>query len=134
MSDRSLRILVVDDHPYMRRALRSLLETRRDWVVCGEAADGREAVEISEKLCPDVVIMDMSMPELNGLQATRLIRQFCPSSQVVILTWHHLPDLPRLAREAGAQGLVLKSHSSELLIAAVESVSQSTPFFDSGPS
>lgn len=129
MLDKHLRILVVDDQPYMRRVVRSLLESKREWEVCGEASDGREAIEKTEKLHPDVVIMDMSMPRLNGLEATRFIHKFFPRSEVVILTLHDFPDLPRLAREAGAKGFVLKGNFGELLIPAVQSVGNSTPFF-----
>jgi DNA-binding NarL/FixJ family response regulator len=130
MPDKHLRILVVDDQPYMRRAVRSLLESKPEWEVCGEASNGREAIEKTEELHPDVVIMDMSMPTLNGLDATRLIHQNFPSADVVLLTLHDFPDLPRLAREAGAKGCVLKGNSSELLIPAVESVSNRRPFFE----
>lgn len=136
MPEKHLRILVVDDQPYVRRAVRSLLESKREWEICGEAADGREALEKTEELRPDVVIMDMSMPKLNGLEATRFIHQRFPASEVVILTLHDFPDLPRLARDAGAKGCVLKGDSSELLIPAVQSVSNCTPFFErfrSGP-
>jgi DNA-binding NarL/FixJ family response regulator len=130
MPDKHLRILVVDDQPYVRRAIRGLLESKREWEVCGEAADGREAVEKTEALHPDVVIMDMSMPGLNGLEATRLICKNFPRSVVVILTLHSFPDLSRLAQEAGAKGCVLKGKSSQLLIPAVQSVSNHTSFFE----
>jgi DNA-binding NarL/FixJ family response regulator len=132
MSDRHLRILVVDDQPNVRRAVRSLLAAKRDWEICGEASDGREAIERTEELRPDVVIMDMSMPLLSGLEATRHIRRFFPESQVLILTFHEFPGLGQLAREAGAKGCVLKGDTREFLIRAVESVGNSTPFFQTG--
>ncbi len=136
MPDRHLRILVVDDQPFMRRAVRNLLESRPAWEICGEASDGCEAIERTGELRPDVVVMDMSMPRLNGLEATRFIHEFFPSSQVLILTFHDFPGLPELAREAGAQGFILKGNSGELLVRAVESVGESTPFFqgDGSPS
>ncbi|HEY0701353.1 MAG TPA: response regulator transcription factor [Candidatus Acidoferrales bacterium] len=124
-----LRILVADDQPYMRRAVKSLLETHQGWVVCGEAADGLEAVSKAAELQPDVVVMDMMMPNLNGLEATRRIRQEFPESHILILTLHDVPELVRLARSAGAQGLVLKSDSDRLLIPAVEHVWRAETFF-----
>jgi DNA-binding NarL/FixJ family response regulator len=131
MPDRHLRILIADDHPYMRHAVRGLLETKKIWEVCGEASDGREAIERTEQLRPDIVVMDLFMPRLNGFEATRFIHQFYPSAQVLLLTLDDFPDLPRLAREAGAQGCVLKADSSQFLIAAVASLGDSTPFFQS---
>jgi DNA-binding NarL/FixJ family response regulator len=132
MPDRHLRILVVDDQPNIRRAVCGMLASKQAWEVCGEASDGREAIERTEQLHPDVVIMDMSMPRLSGLEATRHIRQFFPDSQVLILTFHDFPGLAQLAREAGAQGCVLKGDTRELLIRAVESVSDSNSFFKTG--
>jgi len=133
MPDRHLRILVVDDQPNVRRAVRSMLASKGDWEICGEASDGREAIQRTEELHPDVVIMDMSMPLLSGLEATRYIRQFFPDSQVLILTLHDFPGLGQLAREAGAKGCVLKGDSKEFLIRAVESVGDSDPFFQTAP-
>jgi len=124
-----LRILVADDQPYMRRAVKSLLESHQGWVVCGEASDGLEAVSKMAELQPDVVVMDMMMPNLNGLEATRRIRQEFPSSRILILTLHDVPELVRLARIAGAKGLVLKSDSNRLLIAAVEHLGRAETFF-----
>ncbi len=109
-----------------------MLSTRHEWEVCGEASDGREAIERTEQLHPDVVIMDMSMPRLSGLEATRQIRENHPNAHVLILTFHDFPGLRQLAREAGAQGCVLKGNASEFLVRAVESVSDSRPFFPSG--
>jgi DNA-binding NarL/FixJ family response regulator len=129
MPDRHLRILIADDHAYVRRAVRTLLESKKCWEICGEASDGREAIERVELLHPDVVVIDMFMPRMNGLEATRLIHQLFPSAHILILTLHGLPNLARLARDAGAEGCVLKSDSNEYLIPAVQSVSESTPFF-----
>jgi DNA-binding NarL/FixJ family response regulator len=124
-----LRILIVDDHAFIRRAVRSLLEARQDWEVCGEASDGLEAVEQAGKLHPDVVVMDMLMPGVGGLEATRRIHHSFPESHVVILTLHSFPDLNRAVRDAGAEGIVLKTDSDRYLVPAVESVSGSHPFF-----
>ena len=123
MTEKQLRILIADDQPYMRRAVKALLESQDGWVVCGEAADGLEAVEKTEKLQPDVVVMDMLMPHLNGLEAARRIHR------VLILTLHDVPELTKLAQTAGAQGLVLKSDSDRLLIAAVEHLGRTDTFY-----
>jgi DNA-binding NarL/FixJ family response regulator len=126
---KQLRILVVDDQPYIRRAVRSLLESQNNWVVCGEAADGIEAIARTAELHPDVIVMDMSMPRLNGLEAARTIREEFPKSRVVILTLHDLPELPALVKRAGAQGLVLKSDSNRFLISAIEHLGREQSFF-----
>jgi DNA-binding NarL/FixJ family response regulator len=127
--DKHLRILVADDQPYFRRVVRALLESKRDWEVCGEASDGQEAIERTLELHPDVVVMDVSMPRLNGLEATRQIHQSFPHARVLILTFHDFPDLARVAEDAGARGCVLKTDSSRFLIPAVESLDTSTTFF-----
>jgi DNA-binding NarL/FixJ family response regulator len=128
-NDKQLRILVADDHPYMRRAVRALLESKSGWVVCGEAADGIEAIEKTEELQPDVVVMDMIMPNLNGLEAARKIHQEFPESRVLILTLHDVPELARLVQSSGARGLVLKSDSNRHLISAVEHLGSAEGFF-----
>jgi DNA-binding NarL/FixJ family response regulator len=127
-----LRILIVDDHAFMRKAVRSILESHDNWEVCGEAADGSEAIERTGELHPDVVIMDILMPRVGGLEATRRIHDSFPESHVLILTLHGFPDLTRAVQEAGAQGCVLKSDSCRDLLPAVESVSHSKPFFSPG--
>src|SRR5215468_5601499 len=98
------RILIADDHELIRQGLRKVLEERPGWIICGEALTGREAVAKAKELKPDVVVMDFGMPELNGLEATRQIRQVLPETEVLILTMH---DSERLASEtlaAGARG------------------------------
>jgi DNA-binding NarL/FixJ family response regulator len=127
----SLRILVVDDHAVVRRGVRSLLETHEGWEVCGEATTGREAVEQSRRLRPDVVVMDLSLPELNGLDATRQILKDAPDTEVLVLTMHHSEELARDVLQAGARGYVLKSDADENLITAVDSLRQHKPFLTS---
>ena len=127
----SLRILVVDDHAVVRRGVRSLLESHEGWEVCGEATTGRDAVEQSRRLRPDVVVMDLSLPELNGLDATRQILKDAPDSEVLVLTMHHSEELARDVLRAGARGYVLKSDADENLIAAVDSLRQHKPFLTS---
>jgi DNA-binding NarL/FixJ family response regulator len=124
----SLRILVVDDHAVVRRGVRSLLESRESWEVCGEATTGREAVEQNRQLRPDVVVMDLSLPELNGLDATRQILKDTPGTQVLVLTMHQSEQLARDVLQAGARGYVLKADADESLIAAVDTLRQHKPF------
>jgi DNA-binding NarL/FixJ family response regulator len=127
----SLRILIVDDHAVVRRGVRSLLESREGWEVCGEAATGREAVTESLRLRPDVVVMDVSLPELNGLDATRQILKAAPEIEVLMLTMHHSEELVRDVLKAGARGYVLKDDADEDLIAAIENLRRHEPFLTS---
>jgi DNA-binding NarL/FixJ family response regulator len=127
----SLRILVVDDHAVVRRGVRSLLESHEGWEVCGEATTGRDAVEQSRRLRPDVVVMDLSLPELNGLDATRQILKDAPNTEVLVLTMHHSEELARDVLQAGARGYVLKADADENLITAVDSLRQHKPFLTS---
>jgi DNA-binding NarL/FixJ family response regulator len=124
----SLRILVVDDHAVVRRGVRSLLESHEGWEVCGEATTGREAVEQSRRLRPDVVVMDLSLPELNGLDATRQILKDAPDTEVLVLTMHHSEELARDVLKAGARGYVLKADADENLIIAVDSLRRHKPY------
>ena len=118
-----LRILVADDHELVRRGIRGQLSARRGWIIVGEAMNGREAVEKASKLKPDVAIVDISMPDLDGLQATRQIREATPSTEVVILTMHESDQMVRRVLEAGARGYVLKSDLAAHLVKAVKDVS-----------
>ena len=127
----SLRILVVDDHAVVRRGIRSLLESHEDWEVCGEATTGRDAVEQSRQLRPDVVVMDLSLPELNGLDATRQILNDGPGIEVLVLTMHHSEELARDVLRAGARGYIMKSDADENLITAVDTLRQHKPFLTS---
>lgn len=124
-----LRILVVDDHEVVRRGLRAVLEGHPGWLVVGEAASGREAVEKAGELKPHVIILDMSMPGLNGLEATRGILKALPEAQVLVLTQHDSEQLVRSFLQAGAQGYLVKSDAARELVPAVESLQQGRPFF-----
>ena len=126
-----LRILVVDDHAVVRRGVRVLLESHEGWEVCGEATNGRDAVEQSRRLRPDVVVMDLSLPGLNGLDATRQILKDAPDTEVLVLTMHHSEELARDVLQAGARGYVLKSDAEENLVTAVDSLRQHRPFLTS---
>jgi DNA-binding NarL/FixJ family response regulator len=127
----SLRILVVDDHAVVRRGVRSILESHEGWEVCGEATTGRDAVEQSRQLRPDVVVMDLSLPELNGLDATRQILKDMPGTEVLVLTMHRSEELARDVLRAGARGYIMKSDADEHLIAAVDTLRQHKPFLTS---
>ena len=120
---RTLRILLADDHELVRRGIRGLLRSRRGWRVIGEAANGREAVEKANKLKPDVAVVDVSMPELDGLQVTRQIRDASPNTEVVILTMHESDQMVRRVLGVGALGYVLKSDLEANLVKAVIAVS-----------
>jgi DNA-binding NarL/FixJ family response regulator len=127
----SVRILVVDDHAIVRRGIRALLESRADWEVCGEASTGRDAVEQCRRLRPHVVVMDLSLPDLNGLEATRQILKETTNTEVLVLTMHHSEELAREVLRAGARGYVLKSDADENLIAAIDSLRRHKPFLTS---
>ena len=123
------RILVADDHEMVRRGLRAVLEAHPGWEVCGEAANGLEAVSQARALKPDLVVLDFAMPELNGLGAARQIRQEMPQTEVLILTMHESETLIRSLGSAGVCGCVLKSDAGRVLISAVEQLLQHQPFF-----
>lgn len=125
----TVRILIADDHTVVRAGLRALLESRAGWEVCGEAADGREAVEKATKLKPAVVVLDIGMPLLNGVEAARRIRKATPQTEILILTMHESEDLVQQVVEAGARGYILKDDADRILIAAVEAVRQHKSYF-----
>ena len=126
---KTLRILVADDHDLMRRGVIALLQSRAGWEVCGEAHTGREAVAKAEELKPDVVILDISMPELNGVEAARRIRKALPNAEVLILSVHYSDQLIREILDAGVRGYMVKSDSDRDLIIAVETLANHKPFF-----
>lgn len=127
----SVQIIVADDHEVVRRGVKSLLESHPGWTVVAEAATGREAVDQVKRCNPDVVILDITMPELNGLEATRQILKVAPQTEILILTLHESAQLIRSVLEAGARGYVLKSDAGRNLIDAVEAVSEHKAFFTS---
>jgi DNA-binding NarL/FixJ family response regulator len=126
-----LRILIADDHDVMRDGTRSLIERQPGWEVCGLAATGREAVAQAILLQPDIVIMDMSMPELNGLDAAVQIRRRLPRTEILMFTAHETEELVREVFEAGAKSFIYKSDAHEFLVDAIQSLSQHKPFFTS---
>ncbi|HET9410078.1 MAG TPA: response regulator transcription factor [Candidatus Sulfotelmatobacter sp.] len=124
-----LRILVADDHEIVRRGLCSLLQKHEGWEICGEAADGRDAVEKAKQLKPDVVILDVGMPNLNGLDATRQLMQYDANFKIIVLTITDSDQVIREALDAGARGFVLKSDAARDLVSAVEALQHKRMFF-----
>lgn len=124
-----VRIVIADDHDIARRGIRALLESHPGWEVCGEAKDGRETIEMVARTRPDLVLLDIGMPNLNGLEATRQILETAPDTLVLILTMHDTDQLVREALRAGARGFLLKSDAGRDLIAAVEALEQRRTFF-----
>jgi DNA-binding NarL/FixJ family response regulator len=125
----NLRILLADDHEIVRRGLCALLQEHEGWEVCGEASDGREAVEMAKRLKPDVVVVDIGMPHLNGLDTTRQLLQHDPHFKVIVLTITDSDQVIREAVDAGARGFVLKSDAARDLVAAVEALQSKRMFF-----
>ncbi len=128
---RLYRVVIVDDHPVVRRGLRALFDERSGIDVCGELTTGVQAVEFVKKSKPDLVIMDLTLPEMNGLDAARAIRQDSPSTQILILSMHFSEELAREVLRAGALGYVLKSDADTELLAAVDHARRHLPFFTS---
>lgn len=124
-----LRILIADDHALFRRGVRGLLQDQPGWTVVGEAGSGQEAVDQAQKLKPDVAILDVTMPDLDGLEATRQLRQAAPDTKILILTMHESKQMLRRVLEAGASGYVLKSDFPRSLVEAVKNVSRDKRFF-----
>jgi DNA-binding NarL/FixJ family response regulator len=124
-----LRILIADDHSVVRAGLRALLESRPGWEVVAEASDGREAVEKAAKLKPEVAVIDIGMPLLNGVEATRRIRASSPSTEILILTMHESDDLVQQVVNAGARGYILKDEADRVLLAAVDAALHHKPYF-----
>ena len=125
----STRILVADDHSLVRRGVRALLETQPEWIICGEATTGSEAILKAKRLKPDVIVMDISMPEVNGLEATRQIHEDMPDIPVLILSMHDSDQLVRDVLDAGARGYVLKSDLDRNLFLAIRALRGGKTFF-----
>jgi len=124
-----VRIVIADDHEIVRRGLRSLLEAVAGWEVVAEASSGREALEKVQELHPSLAILDVGMPVMNGLEATRNIVKTSPQTQVLILTMHETEQMVRDVLDAGARGYVLKSDAGRDLVSAVEALLQHRTFF-----
>jgi two-component system nitrate/nitrite response regulator NarL len=126
-----LRILIADDHQSVRVLLRNILESVPEWVVCGEASNGAAVVVSAQRLHPDVIVMDLVMPECNGLEATRQVLRTEPQARVVLTTLHEFPSFAEEARRVGACGCFFKAESGRQLIPAVRAAAERRPFFTS---
>ncbi len=126
-----IQILVVDDHDVVREGVKAILQRRPDWVICGEASNGREAIALAETLKPDVVVLDVTMPVMNGLHVVEQLRHRMPDVRVVMLTMHDAQIVENAARKSGSHGLVLKLHASRDLVKAVEAILDGGEFFAS---
>lgn len=124
-----IRVLVADDHAMVRQGLRTVLETEAGFQVCGEAFDGREAVAMAVRLKPDVAVLDISMPALNGLEAARQIRKLCERTEILVLTVHDSEELAQALLSAGVYGYLLKSDVARDLVTGIDSVYRHRPFF-----
>jgi DNA-binding NarL/FixJ family response regulator len=125
----NIRVLIADDHQVMRRGLRSVVESMDGWEVCAEVSTGREAVEGVTKLQPEIAVLDMTMPELNGLEATRQIRKVSPKTEVLIFTGAETEELVHQVFEAGARSYILKTDGKEHLEAALRALAGHKPYF-----
>ena len=128
-STRPLRILAADDHDILRRGLKQLLTARPGWEICAEAKTGREAVSLAEQHKPDIVVMDVSMPDLNGLEAARRIHKVLPKTGIIMLTLHFSDQLVKDIVESGARAYVMKSDADRDLVNAVEALANNRTFF-----
>jgi|HubBroStandDraft_2_1064218.scaffolds.fasta_scaffold970606_1 DNA-binding NarL/FixJ family response regulator len=122
-----LRILIADDVPMVRAGLKMLLEMHKGWSVCGEATDGKDAVEKALALAPDVILLDVSMPNLNGLQAAQLIHKDLPDANIYFVTQHHSLEMARAAADAGARGYIAKIQIPTDLIPVIEADNTAQP-------
>ena len=126
-----VRILIADDHELIRRGLISALAEKPQWQIVAEAADGRQACELAARHTPDIAVLDLSMPERNGLDVTRELRVSTPKTRILIVTAHESEQLIREVLDAGAMGYVLKSDAGRVLVQAVEALLDDRPFFTS---
>jgi DNA-binding NarL/FixJ family response regulator len=124
-----VRILIADDHEMIRRGLRDLIEQHEGWKVCAEASNGREAVELAKQFRPQVVVLDLAMPEMNGLEATRQIKGAFPKTEVLIFTMHETEELVHEVLSAGARGYLMKADAAWHVVAAVEALADHKPYF-----
>jgi DNA-binding NarL/FixJ family response regulator len=126
---KKVKILIVDDHEFIRQGLRAVIEKQPGWEVVAEAVTGREAITLTERYEPDVVVMDVSMPDMNGLEATAQIVRARPDIKVLVLSMHDSEQVIRQVLASGARGYILKSDAGRDLVTAVESLTEGRPFF-----
>jgi len=123
------KIMIVDDHEVVRQGIRTILRSRPQWEISGEAVNGKDAIEKAKALDPDVIIMDITMPEMSGIEATREISKLKLHAAVLVFTMHESKNLAATVQEAGARGFVLKSHAARDLLDALESLLGGGTFF-----
>lgn len=126
---KTVRVLIADDHDVVRTGVRLMVENEPDWEVCGEARDGREAVAMAAELAPDVVVLDLTMPELGGIEATRQIKRQSSNVEVVMLTAHTSDQLVHDVFDVGARSYLLKTEAAKYLVDAIRAAAQHKPFF-----
>lgn len=124
------RVLIVDDHEIVRQGVRKILESQNDWEVCGEASNGQEALRLTKELKPDAIIMDVTMPVMNGLEATRQITKANPDSKVLIFTMHDPQKLSLLVQRSGAKGALNKAKAASDLTPALNTVLAGHSYFN----
>jgi two-component system response regulator NreC len=129
MPEKNLRILIADDHDVMRQGTSAVIQQQAGWHVCGLAANGREAVARAIELKPDIVVLDMTMPELNGVDAAVQIKRQLPATEILMFSGHESEDLIRRAFEAGVKSFIFKSEAHHSLVDAIEALSRHKPFF-----
>ena len=127
-----MRILIADDHEIVRQGIRMVLEARPLWKICGEALDGDEAFRMAGELRPDIVIMDITMPVMTGLEATEKLTKYGPETKVLIFTMHESQTLPDSVRRVGGRGYLVKSQAARDLIKALECLDRGGTFFPGG--
>ncbi len=123
------RVMLVDDHAVVRKGLRALIESAPGWEVCAEASEGYEALRIASDVRPDIIVMDLSMPKLGGIDATLQLRKLLPDIEVLILTMHESDRLMGQALRAGVRGYLLKNESEDKLIEALNALANGQPYF-----
>ena len=124
-----VRILIADDHDVVREGIKMMLRFHPDWEVCGEASDGEEAVERAKTLKPDAIVLDITMPTMNGLQAAEIISQLPTENRILMFTMHDSESVARSAKEAGARGVVVKAFAARDLVRALETILAGGTFF-----
>jgi DNA-binding NarL/FixJ family response regulator len=125
----NLRVLIADDHEAVRKGVAGILETRGDVEICGEASNGEEAVRKAHELKPDLIIMDFTMPVMDGLEASRRILKAAPQTPILMFSMHKMETLTEAAKQVGARGFITKGESAENLLRAVDNVIRNAPFF-----
>lgn len=125
---KKIQIIIADDHSMIRQGIKAMIESHPGWLLCGETDNGRTLIELARKLKPDIAVLDITMPGLNGLDTTRLLKVQSPKTRVLILTMHDSEALADEVLKAGAQGYLLKSDAAELLPKAIEAVAAGQSF------